>query len=269
MTNYQQHVKDFYNNRTAYDSEKGSQHPREAKLLIEFVPLQPGQKILDIATGTGLVAIDAAQKVGSQGYVIGIDMSSGMLSQARQKIAAQKLTNIKLVDANIEKTDFANESFDIIFCCSAIVLLTDIATSFKKAYRWLKPGGFIAFTCPPQTAYLSSVYKSIATKVFNISLPHILEPLGTPQKCQKLLQQAGFQNIEIKVESSGRYRDFSTHKLSVRDINLSFKGHPLVQEISTEKLQQLQTEYEAEIADLTTDQGIWVDTTTFFVRAQK
>lgn len=269
MDSYKQQVIEFYNSRTAYDREEGTRHPLEANLLLECVPLHLGQKILDIATGTGLVAIPAAQKVGSEGYVIGIDMSPGMLHQARLKVEAASLQNIELIEADAEYINFSDSIFDAIFCCEAIVLLTDIPASLQKWYRFLKTRGFVAFTCPPETAYMASVYKSICAKLLGISLPHILEPLGTPEKCHNLLQQAGFRNIELKIEPSGRYHNLTDNRLSWQGISLSFKGNPLLPKLSQSQLDQLQVEYRAEIEKLATDKGVWEDTTKFFVRAQK
>jgi 2-polyprenyl-3-methyl-5-hydroxy-6-metoxy-1,4-benzoquinol methylase len=224
---------------------------------------------LDIATGTGLVAISAAKKVGSKGHVIGVDMSSEMLHQARQKIAAENLQNIELIAADIEEISFSEGSFDVIFCCSAIVLLTDIPAILRKCYQYLKPGGFIAFTCLPETAYMASVYTTIYAQIFGVSLPHILSTLGTPEKCRNLLQQAGFRDIEITVEPRGRYRNLQNDKLSWKLINLSFKGNLLLPNPSPEKLAELQLAYTSQIQKLETDQGVWEDTTTFFVRARK
>jgi ubiquinone/menaquinone biosynthesis C-methylase UbiE len=269
MDNYKQQVIELYNRRTNYDREKDTRHPLEANLLLESVPLQQGQRILDVATGTGLIAIPAAQKVGSNGCVIGIDMSPGMLHQARQKIELAKLQNIELIEADVESANFSDSSFDAIFCCEAIVLLADIPGSLQKWYSFLKPGGFIAFTCPPETAYLASVYKNICARMLGIVMPHILEPLGTPEKCYSLLQQAGFKDIEIKIVPSGRYRHLSDDKLSWKVINLNFKGNPLLSKLSQEQLEQLESEYKAELEKIATDKKIWEDTTKFFVRATK
>ena len=269
MNAYKQQVIQFYDARTAYDHEQDTQHPREASLLLESVPIQPGQKILDIATGTGLVAIPAALKVGLEGHVVGVDMTPGMLHQARQKVKVAELKNIELIEADAEQINFSDNSFDVIFCCSAIVLLTDILGSLKKWHRFLKPGGFVAFTCPPETAYMTSVYIHICTTVLGISPSHILASLGTPEKCDNFLQQAGFNDIDITIEPRGRYRNFSNEKLSQKTINISFKGNPLLQKLSPEQLDQLQIAYHAEIEKLATDKGVWEDTTTFFVRARK
>ncbi|MBD2296594.1 methyltransferase domain-containing protein [Anabaena sphaerica FACHB-251] len=269
MDNYKQQIIEFFNSRTAYDQEKGSQHPLEAIFLLESIPLHQGQKILDIATGTGLVAIPTALKVGSEGYVIGVDMSPGMLRQAREKVAAVGLKNIEFIEEDAEYIHFNDGSFDVIFCCSSIVYFIDIPTSLQKWHRFLKPEGFVAFTCPTETAYMASVYTTICANFFGVELPHILATLGTPEKCHKLLTQAGLRDIEIKIEKSGRYSNFSNTKLSNKLLNLIFKGHPLLAEISQGQLDQLQVEYKSELEKLVTDQGVWEETTTFFVRARK
>lgn len=269
MDAYKQQVIDLYNSRNAYDQEEGTRHPHDANVLLEFVPLQKGQNILDIATGTGLVAISAAQKVGSEGHVIGIDMSPGMLQQARLKVEAASLQNIELIEADANYINFSDNRFDAIFCCEAIFFLTDIPASLHSWYRFLKPEGFVAFTCPSETAYMAPVYRSICARVLGISVPQIHEPLGTPARCHNLLQQAGFRDIEIKIEPSGRYRQLRDDGASWKWINLNFKGNALVSNLSQSQLDQFQVEYKAELEKLATDQGVWEDTTIFFVRARK
>ena len=109
MFEYKQQIVDFFNSRTDYDAE-GDSHPNEAKKLLEFAPVKAGQTVLDLATGTGLVAIAAAEKVAPMGSVVGVDMSSGMLSQARKKISDRNITNLELIEADIEAVDFKPET---------------------------------------------------------------------------------------------------------------------------------------------------------------
>ncbi len=192
-----------------------------------------------------------------------------MLHQARLKVEAASLQNIELIEADAESINFSDSSFDVIFCCSAIVFLTDLPASLQKWYRFLKAGGFVAFTCPPETAYMASIYMSICTRLFGISLPHILEPLGTPEKCRNLLQQAGFRDIEVEIDPRGRYRSLSDERLFLWMSGGFYpRGNPL-SNLSPEQLERLQVEYRAEIERLATDKGVWEDTTTFFVRARK
>nr|WP_290227820.1 class I SAM-dependent methyltransferase [Trichocoleus desertorum] len=268
MNQYKQQVIDFFNQRTAYDQE-GLRHPQEANRLLNFVPLQERQSVLDIATGTGLVAIPAAQKVGAEGYVVGVDFSPGMLAQARRKVEVLGLANIEFNENEVdaESIEFAVESFDVIFCCSAITYLPDIPTTLQKWHYFLKPGGFVAFTCPADTAYLASVQAKVYQELFNLFLPHINEPLNTPEKCDRLLRQAGFREIEVVREPSGCY-------LSLDDPRLGWsggfypRGNPL-SVLSAQQLEQLQKKYRAEIEQLATEGGVWQDMTTFFVKARK
>ncbi len=78
LDEYKQQIANLYSDRGAtYDN--GAWHPRIAHRLVEYADIRSGQKVLDIATGTGMVAIEAAQLVGTQGHVIGIDIASGMI----------------------------------------------------------------------------------------------------------------------------------------------------------------------------------------------
>ncbi|MEM9164185.1 MAG: methyltransferase domain-containing protein, partial [Cyanobacteria bacterium P01_F01_bin.4] len=239
--------------------------------LLETVPLQPGDRVLDVATGTGLIAIAAAEQVGPCGQVTGIDLTPGMLNQARRKLAKLDLPNLDLIEANAETISLHDNQFDAIFCCEALVLFQDISASLQKWHRWLKPGGYVAFTCPDENAYISAIYKRAC-----MSLPepmvHLLEPLGTPQRCHQLLEQSGFQNIQVVVEQSGRDRtlsDLQSFELMPDRLKLLFKGHPQIQTLSPQQLEQIQATYQAEIVQQAADNRLWESTTTFFVRAQK
>ncbi len=238
---YKQKVIDFFNYRTAYDDE-GDAHPKEAKRLLAYMPPKSGQTILDLATGTGLVAIPAAKKVASEGSVIGVDISSGMLAQAREKIAAERIDNLKLIEADVESINFQAKQFDTIFCCSAIVYFSNISAILNKCYDWLKPRGYLAFTTPDRTSYLAEIKVKVCQDLFGIDLPHILRPLWAPDKCRLLLQQSGFQNIEIESHQYNKYK-LDQNNDSVRiDREFYPRGNPL-SNLSAEQKKLLQAEY--------------------------
>ena len=204
MSEYKQQVVDFFNKRTNYDGE-GDSHPNEAKRLLEFAPVKPGQTILDLATGTGLVAIAAAEIVAPMGSAVGVDMSSGMLSQAKNKISDRNITNLELIEADIESVDFKPEQFNVIFCCSAIVYVSDIPALLNKCHGWLKPGGYLAFSTRAKTAYDAGLQVQLCQDLFGIDFPHILRPLWTPEACEALLKQAKFKDVEVKSDRQGEY----------------------------------------------------------------
>lgn len=127
---YKQQLLADFNSRTNYDS--GRFYTPVAKHLIEFGNLKTGQQVLDVATGTGIVALSAAQIVGASGKIIGVDISAGMLSYAKQKLAAAGLENVEFIEADAEHLNFADNSFDRILCSLAICYLTDIPAALQQ-----------------------------------------------------------------------------------------------------------------------------------------
>ena len=212
------------------------------------------------------MAIAAAQKVGLSGKVIGVDFTPGMLNQARRKIAALGLQNIEIITADAETITWAEESFDIIFCATAIVLLADIPAALRNWYRWLKKGGVIAFSCWSMTSFFTPVITKVCAQS-GWKLPNLHEPLGSPEKCYTLLQEIGFKDIEIKTEQYGSY-------LTLDEAKNFWQGkwlHPKnpLRQLSSQQIEQLIAAYKAEIETLVTKQGIWSDNTTFFVVGKK
>ncbi|MEL7008338.1 MAG: methyltransferase domain-containing protein [Cyanobacteria bacterium J06588_4] len=269
MNEYKQRVVDFFDRRTAYDAE-GDSHPHEAKRLLEFAPLKTGQTILDLATGTGLVAIAAAEQVAPMGSVVGVDMSSGMLSQARSKISDRSITNLVLIEADIEAVSFQPEQFNLIFCCSAMVYISDIPALLSKCHSWLKPGGYLAFSTRAKSAYNAGLQVQLSQELFGIDFPHILRPLWTPEACEALLKQAKFKDIEVESDRRGEYvvEDNYTVDIQWADNHLSPQGNPLVNLTDAQK-QQLQKAYQKAINERVTAQGLWRDRSALYVKARK
>lgn len=264
LNEYQQEILAFYEARTSYDTEFTY---RRAIPLVELAHLQPGQHILDVATGTGIVAIAASERVGSEGKVIGVDFTPGMLDQARRKIRVAGLQNIELIEADAESINFEDERFHAIFCATAIVLLSDIPAALRNWYRWLRNDGLVAFSCWSETSFFTPIITQVCAK-HGFSLPNLHEPLGRPEKCRTLLQEIGFKDIEIKTEQFGSYLSLDEAKNFWKGKWLHPNGHPLLQ-LSDEQIEQLKVEFRAEVEALMTDKGVWSENTTFFVMGKK
>lgn len=264
---YKQQVTAFFDTRTSYDNDFTY---RRAVPVVELAQLQRGQQVLDVATGTGILAIAAARIVGSEGKVVGVDISPGMLSQARRKIEAAGLQNIEVIEADAEELNFSDESFDAILCSSSIVWLSNIPAALHNWYRFLKKGGLVSFSCYSETSFMTPVVVRVCAKVYGISLANWNELLGTPEKCHQLLQDAGFQDIEVKTEQLGEYISLGdAKKCWIGDGNwINPRGNPLSQ-LSKEQLERLKASYDAEVETLATDKGVWHDITTFFVIGHK
>lgn len=270
LDKYKQQIANLYNNRSSsYDNAEW--HPRIAHRLVEYAHLQAGQKVLDIATGTGMVAIESAQIVGSEGQVVGIDIATGMIEQARRKVEILGLNNIEFKIADAEDFDFPNHSFDYIFCSSAFIWMSNLLGALRLWHRFLKPAGVLGFHAFADTAFVGGIALQRVLEKYGISLL-LNKPTGTVEKCYDLLQQAGFDKIDIKSEVDGDYISLERAK-SMWAGNGSFPApgqhpHPLLN-LTSEQLAQARVEFDAELEAMQTEQGIWDDGTIFYVFGQK
>jgi demethylmenaquinone methyltransferase / 2-methoxy-6-polyprenyl-1,4-benzoquinol methylase len=128
-------------------------------------------KVLDVATGTGDVAILIAKILKPQ-KVIGIDISEGMLELGRKKIAKQMLNNrIELLQGDSETINFSNDSFDAITVAFGVRNFENLRQGLKEMLRVLKPGGrlvVLEFSRPSQPifrAFYSFYMKYIASGI--------------------------------------------------------------------------------------------------------
>jgi ubiquinone/menaquinone biosynthesis C-methylase UbiE len=187
-----------YFDRRAATYDRDEVHHRVVSLLINVVDARPGSCILDIATGTGILALEAAQKAGPGGKVIGIDTSPGMLAEAHRKAVGAGLRNISFVRADAEQLAFPRSSFDLIFCASAIVFMSDIPLALRHWLEFLKPGGVIAFDAPAKPFGLSQRIAEIAA-AHGVRLTYA-DIADTPSKCRSLLEGAGFEVVDVRTE---------------------------------------------------------------------
>jgi arsenite methyltransferase len=103
--------------------------------------LAPGERVLDLGSGAGTDSLIAAQMVGAEGRVHGIDMTPQMLATARAAAAELGLENVEFVEGEAERLPFADESFDVVVSNGVIDLVPDKDAVFAELFRVLAPGG--------------------------------------------------------------------------------------------------------------------------------
>jgi SAM-dependent methyltransferase len=105
--------------------------------------LKTGELVLDVGSGAGTDSLVAAQMVGSEGRVTGIDMTSEMLAKARAAAADMDAANVQFVAGEVERLPFEDASFDVVISNGVIDLIPDKDAVFSEIHRVLRPGGRI------------------------------------------------------------------------------------------------------------------------------
>ncbi|MGD8813583.1 MAG: arsenite methyltransferase [Anaerolineales bacterium] len=108
---------------------------------ITAAELQPGETVLDLGSGGGLDCFLAAQIVGPQGFVIGTDMTEGMIERAKQSAASLGFDNVDFRRGLIEDIPADDQSVDVVISNCVINLSPDKPAVLRDAFRVLRPGG--------------------------------------------------------------------------------------------------------------------------------
>jgi arsenite methyltransferase len=103
----------------------------------------PGERVLDIGSGAGTDSLVAAQMVGPEGSVTGIDMTPEMLEKSQAAAAEMGLENVAFLEADGERLPFDEDSFDVVISNGVIDLIPDKDAVFSEIFRVLRPGGRI------------------------------------------------------------------------------------------------------------------------------
>jgi arsenite methyltransferase len=106
-------------------------------------PLAPGERVLDLGCGAGTDSLVAAQMIGPQGRLSGLDMTPEMLAKARSAAAEMGATNVEFLEGEAESLPFADESFDVVISNGVIDLIPDKDAVFAEIHRVLAGGGRI------------------------------------------------------------------------------------------------------------------------------
>lgn len=158
--------------------------------------LSPGETVLDLGSGAGFDCFLAAERVGSSGRVIGVDMTPDMIEKARANAVKSNAENVEFRLGEIEHLPVADNTVDAIISNCVINLTPDKAPVFREAHRVLKPGGRLMISdivlkgkLPPELeAHMPAIVGCISGA---IQLEDYLE----------LMRQAGFSNIEVAEEN--------------------------------------------------------------------
>jgi ubiquinone/menaquinone biosynthesis C-methylase UbiE len=136
---------------------------RAADRTIAALDLQPGMRVLDLACGTGVASLLAAQAVAPRGRVLGVDLSESMLEVARAKARRADLGDVlEFRHGDMIATGLPDDSFDAVVCVFGLVLVADMEGLVRELWRMVKPGGRLVITTwgPRLWAPMMDVWKA-------------------------------------------------------------------------------------------------------------
>jgi len=108
---------------------------------LDMAALQPGERVLDVATGTGVAAFLAAERVGAQGKVIATDISQKMVDVVQEEVERRGVTNMGFERVDAEELTYPDDHFDAVLCVLGLMYPADPQRAIEQMHRVLKPGG--------------------------------------------------------------------------------------------------------------------------------
>jgi arsenite methyltransferase len=112
--------------------------------FFDLAGLRPGERVLDLGSGSGTDAFFAAHQVGPEGWVVGVDMTDAQLSKATRLRDQHGIANVEYREGRIERLPFEDDRFDAVVSNGVINLAPDKDAVFTEAARILRPGGRLA-----------------------------------------------------------------------------------------------------------------------------
>jgi ubiquinone/menaquinone biosynthesis C-methylase UbiE len=179
-----------------------------AATLLDTVQLRPGDRLLDVATGTGIVARLASERVAPTGSVAGVDLNAGMLAVAAS--ATPEDVSIDWRQANADSLPFPDGAFDVVLCQQGLQFFPNNAGALNEMYRVLGPGGRVAISVwrdvkhiPGYDALTEALTRHVSPEAG--SFFRMTGALDDAAELRRLLEDAGFEKVNVR-PSSGTLR---------------------------------------------------------------
>jgi arsenite methyltransferase len=163
---------------------------------ITMANLQPGEVVLDLGSGGGLDCFLSAKQVGTEGYVIGLDMTPEMLERARNAAQRMGIENVEFRRGYLEDMPVEKDSVDVIISNCVINLSPDKNQVFAEMYRVLKPGGRVSVSDIVTSGELPEEIKQDMV-AWGACIAGALEK----EKYIRGLEDAGFENVELAAKT--------------------------------------------------------------------
>jgi len=171
--------------------------------MLDRAAPQPGERVLDLASGPGGMGLAAAERVGTSGEVIISDVVAEMTAIATARAAALGLTNVRTLVLDLERIDQPDRSFDVVLCREGLMFAADPAAATGEIGRVLRPGGRVALAVwgpRERNPWLALVLDVVSAQLGRpVPPPGIPGPfsLDDPERLGRLLSDAGLSGVVV------------------------------------------------------------------------
>jgi ubiquinone/menaquinone biosynthesis C-methylase UbiE len=173
--------------------------------LLDVASLAAGMRVLDVACGTGVVARQAASRVGKQGHVVAVDLNAGMLAMARL-LPHPSGASIEWKEGNVTALPVPEASFDVVVCQQGLQFFPDKPAALRDMGRVLMPTGRLVLSvwrrilhCPWQQAVADALERHVSTDAA-LGIRGAFA-LGDREELHALVSAAGFRTIRVRIDS--------------------------------------------------------------------
>lgn len=188
MTPHDWERKRFFND-LAEEWDKITHHdPDKLEFIVDLLSLQPGQAVLDVGTGTGVIVPFIYRHVKKTGRVVAVDYAENMIAVAKQRYPEQKYPNVKFLARDINDIPMKNE-YNVILCYSCFPHFVNQSEIIKHLARGLKAGGKLMIAHSQSRDYINNLHKDDAREVRYDYLPSMAEIV-------KMLQAVGLKGTK-------------------------------------------------------------------------
>jgi ubiquinone/menaquinone biosynthesis C-methylase UbiE len=191
--------------------------------LLEMAALQPGERALDLACGTGLVTFPAAEAVGPEGRVVATDISDVMVDHVRSEAAGRGLAHLEVERADAATLPLDDASFDAVLCALGLMYVPDPRAVLDGARRVLRPGGrFVAAVWGERKRCgWADIFPIVDARVSTEVCPLFFQ-LGTGGTLEAQMEAAGFRDVAVE-----RFDELLEYGSEEEALGAAFLGGPV------------------------------------------
>ena len=168
-----------------------------ARVLLEIAPPRIGDAVLDVATGPGTVARQAALLVGPTGRVTGVDISAAMLAVGREWPAESRSAPIEYVESSASVLPLPDSTFDAAYCQQGLQHMADPIAALREMLRVLKPGGLLGVALWTQSPF--GVFREVVGEIAGADLGPQPSDFGRDAgELASTLRDVGFREVNVE-----------------------------------------------------------------------